>query len=71
MFEYGIVSVIFGNKRNNVAGEWRKLHNEELKNLYSVRYIVRVIKRIRKRWERHVQRMEEMRSAYKIYLWSL
>jgi hypothetical protein len=48
---------IFGPKRDEVTGEWRKLHNEELNNLYSLLSIVRVIKSRRMRWEGHVARM--------------
>jgi hypothetical protein len=45
---------IFGPKRDEVTGEWRKLHNEELNDLYSSRNIFRVIKSRRMRWVRHV-----------------
>jgi hypothetical protein len=45
---------IFGPKRDQVTGEWRKLHNEELNNLYSSPNIVRVIKSRRMRWVGHV-----------------
>ena len=48
---------IFGPKRDEVTGEWRKLHNEELKGLYSSPNIVRVIKSRRMRWVGHVARM--------------
>jgi hypothetical protein len=48
---------IFGHKRVEVTGEWRKLHNEELHDLYSSPTIVRVIKSIRMRWVVHVARM--------------
>ena len=50
---------IFGPKRGEVAGEWRKLHNEELNDLYTSRTIVRVIKSRRMRWTGHVARMGE------------
>jgi hypothetical protein len=50
---------VFGPKRDEVTGEWRKLHNEELNDLYSVPYIVRVVKSRRMRWAGHVARMEE------------
>jgi hypothetical protein len=46
----------FGPKRDEVTGEWRKLHNEELSDLYSVPNIVRVVKSIRIRWAGHVGR---------------
>jgi len=50
---------IFGPKRYELTGEWRKLHNEELNDLYSLRNIVRVIKSRRMRWAGHVARMVE------------
>jgi hypothetical protein len=52
---------IFGPKRDEVTGEWRKLHNEELNNLYSSLSIVRVIQSRRMRWAGHVARMGEKR----------
>jgi hypothetical protein len=57
---------IFGPKRDEVTGDWRKLHNEELHNLYSSPIIIRVVKSMRMRWERHVARMEAKRNAYRI-----
>ena len=54
VFENGVVRRIFGPKRDEVTGEWRKLHNEELKGLYSSPNIVRVIKSRRLRWAGHV-----------------
>ena len=56
---------IFGPKRVEVTGEWRKLHNE-LNNLYSSPNIVRVIKSRRMRWARHVARMGEGRGVYRV-----
>jgi len=50
---------IFGPRRDEVTGEWRRLHNEELKDLYSSPNIVRVIKSRRMRWAGHVARMGE------------
>ena len=52
---------IFGPKRDEVRGEWRKLHNEELNDLYCSHIIVRVIKSRRTRLAGHVARMEEER----------
>jgi hypothetical protein len=49
-----------------VTGEWRKLHNEELHNLYSSPNIIRMITSRRMRWARHVARMGETRNAYRI-----
>jgi hypothetical protein len=49
-----------------VTGEWKKLHNEELHNLYSSPDIIRQVKSGRMRWIRHVARMEEERKVYKV-----
>jgi len=57
---------IFGPKRDEVRGEWRKLHNEELTDLYSSAIIVRVIKSRRMRWAGHVARMEDRRGIYRV-----
>ena len=56
---------IFGPKRDVVTGEWRKLHNEELNDLYCLPNIVRVIKSRRMRWARHVARMGERGGVYR------
>jgi hypothetical protein len=58
--------LIFGPKRDKVPGEWRKLHNEELNDLYCSPNIVRVTKSRRMRWAGHVARMGERRSVYRI-----
>jgi hypothetical protein len=57
---------IFGPKRYEVSGGWRKLHNEELHNLYSSPSMIRMIKSRRMRWAVHVARIEEKRNAYRI-----
>jgi hypothetical protein len=57
---------IFGPKRDEVTGGWRKLHNEELHNLYASPSIIRMIKSRRMRWIRHVARMGDKRNAYRI-----
>jgi hypothetical protein len=57
---------IFGPKRDEVTGEWRGLHNEELSDLYPSPNIVRLIIWRRMRWERHVARMGEGRGVYRI-----
>jgi hypothetical protein len=58
VFENRVLRRIFGPKRNEVTGGWRKLHNEELHNLYSSSSIIRMIKSRRMRWAGHVARME-------------
>jgi hypothetical protein len=57
---------IFGPKRDEVTGGWRKLHNEELRGLYSSLSIVRVIEARRMKWVGLVARMGEVRGAYNI-----
>jgi len=57
VFENRVLGRIFGPKRDEVSGEWRKLHNEELNDLYCSPNIVRVIKWRRMRWAEHVARM--------------
>jgi hypothetical protein len=66
MFENRVLRRIFGPKRDEVTGEWRKLHNEELHNLYSSPYIIRQVKSRRMRWAEHVARMGEERKLYKV-----
>jgi hypothetical protein len=57
VFENRVLRRIFGLKRHEVAGGWRKLHNEELRNLFSSPNIIRMIKSRRIRWAGHVARM--------------
>ena len=59
---------IFGPKRDGVTGEWRKLHNEELNDLYCSHNIVRAIKSRIMSWAGHVARMEEGRGVHKVLL---
>ena len=65
MFENRVLRRIFGPKRAEVIGEWRRLHNEELNDLYSPN-IVRVVKSRRMRWAGHVARMGEGRGVYRV-----
>jgi hypothetical protein len=64
--ENRVLRRIFGPKREEVAGGWRRLHNEELLNLYTSPNIIRVIRSRRMRWAGHVARTEEMRNLYKV-----
>jgi hypothetical protein len=66
VFENRVLRRIFGPKRDEVTGEWRRLHNEELNTLYSSPNIIRVIKSRRMRWVGHVARMRENRGVYSI-----
>jgi hypothetical protein len=63
VFENRVLRRIFGPKRDDVTGEWRKLHNEELHNLYSSPHIIRQVKSRRMRWAGHVERMGEERKC--------
>jgi hypothetical protein len=65
MFENRVLRRIFGPKRGEIKGEWRNLHNEELRNLYSSPDIIRQIKSRRMRWTGHVARMGGGRKGYK------
>jgi hypothetical protein len=66
VFENRVLRRIFGPKRDELTGGWRKLHNEELHGLYSSPSIIRVIKARRLRWVGHVASMGEVRGAYNI-----
>jgi hypothetical protein len=64
-FENKVLRRIFGPKRDEVTGEWRRLHKKELYALYSSPIIIRVMKSRRLRWAEHVARIGERRSAYR------
>jgi len=66
VFENKVLRRIFGPSRDEVTGEWRRLHNEELNVLYCSPNIVRVIKSRRMRWAGHVARMGEERGVYRV-----
>jgi hypothetical protein len=66
VFENRVLRRIFGPKRDEVIGGWRKLHNEELHNLHCSPSIIRIIKSRRMGWAGHVARMGEKRNAYRI-----
>jgi hypothetical protein len=68
MLENRVLRRIFGPKRDDVTGDWRKLHNEELHNLYSSQNIIRQIKSRRMRWAGHVARMVEQRRLYMVFV---
>jgi hypothetical protein len=66
VFENRVLRRIFGQKRNELMGEWRKLHNEELRDLYSLPSIIRIIKSRRMRWVAYVARMGGKRKMYRL-----
>jgi hypothetical protein len=66
VFENRVLRRIFGPKKDEVTGEWRKLHNEELRDLYSSPSIIRIIKSRRMGWAGHVAHMGERRNAYRL-----
>jgi len=69
VFENRVLRRIFGPRRDEITGEWRRLHNEELNDLYSSPNIVRVIKLRRMRWAGHVARMGDGRGVYRVLAW--
>jgi hypothetical protein len=66
MYENRVLRRIFGDTRDKITGEWRKLHNEELNGLYYSPNFVRVIKSRRMRWTGHVACMRERRGVYRV-----
>ena len=66
MFENRVLRRVFGPKRDEMTGEWRKLHNEELNDLYSLPNIVRVVKSRRMRWAGHVARMGDDSGVHRV-----
>jgi hypothetical protein len=68
VFENRVLRRVFGPKRDELTGEWRKLRNEELRDLYSLPNIVRVVKSRRMRWAGHVARMGEGRGVHRVLM---
>jgi hypothetical protein len=68
VFENRVLRRIFGPKRDEVMGEWRKLHNEELRDSYSSPSIIRIIKSRRMRWADHIAR-KGRRGTRIVYWW--
>jgi hypothetical protein len=66
VFENRVLRRIFGPKSDEVTGEWKKLHNEELQDLYSSPSIIRIMKARRMTWAGHVVRMGESRNAFRL-----
>ena len=71
MFENRALRRVFGPKRDEVTGEWRKLHNEKLSDLYSLPNIVWVVKSRRMRWAGQVALMGEGRGVYRVLVGKL
>ena len=67
VFENRVLRRVFRPKTDEVRGEWRKLHNEELSDLYSLPNTVRMVKSRRMRWAGHVARMGEKRGMWRIW----
>jgi hypothetical protein len=66
VFENRVLRRVFGPKRYEVTGKWRKLHNKELNDLYSLPNIVRVVKSRRMKWAGHVARLGEERGVFRV-----
>jgi hypothetical protein len=68
VFENRVLRRIFGPKRDEVTGDWRKLHNEELRNFHSSPSIITIIKSMRMRWAVHAARMGGRRRRRTIFM---
>jgi hypothetical protein len=71
VFENRVLRKIFGPKRDEVTGEWRRLHNEELHDVYSSPNVIRVIRSIRMKWAGHVACVGERRGAFRVLVGNL
>jgi len=71
VFENRVLRRVFGPKRDEITGEWKKLHNEEFSDLYSLPNIVRVVKSRRMRWPGHVARMGQGRGLHRVLVGDL
>jgi len=69
VFENGVLRRIFGPKRDEVTGEWKKLHNEDLSDLYFSPNIIRGIKSRKISWAGHVARKGERRDTFRGFVW--
>jgi hypothetical protein len=68
VFKNRVLRRIFGSKRDELTGGWRKLHNEELRVLYSSPSLIRIKKSSRMRWVGYVARMGEKRNVYRLLI---
>jgi hypothetical protein len=68
VLENRVLRRVFGPKRDEVTGEWRKYHNEALNDMYSLPNSMRVVKSRRMRWAGHVARMGEERGVYRVWV---
>jgi hypothetical protein len=71
LLENKVLRWMFRPKRDRVKGGWRKLHNEELRDLYSSSSIIRIIKLRRMRWAGHIARMREKTNTYRLLVGKL
>jgi hypothetical protein len=66
VFENKVLKRVFGPKKDEMTGEWRKLHKKEVNDLYSLPNIARVVKSRRMRWAKHVARMGKDRGVHRV-----
>ena len=68
VFENRVLRKVLGSRKDEVTEEWRRLHNEELYDLYCSPNIIRVVKCRRMRWAKHVARMEDSKDVYSVFV---